>query len=417
MSEPTHAVTRRGVLAAGGAALLGAASGLAVGASIPVDSHAATASTGAPPEPSSTTTVQDSASPIPAEPFYGQYQSGIATAPTALCTFVGLDLQRASRSDALAVMRLITDDAARLAAGSAPLADTEPELTTNPAGLAITVGIGRQLLDRLDLGDRIPPELAPIPGFATDRFERPWGQTDLMLQVGSNDAITVAHVLRMLTKDLSTLTSVRWMQPGFRSVSPPLPGSHATRNLMGQIDGTVNPQPGTEQFDQVVWLPDGQQWWSNGTVLVLRRIRMLLDTWEELDRPTQETVIGRRIDTGAALGVVSESDDVPFDAVNRAGLPVIPLDAHIRVAHASTSAEMILRRPYSYDAGMRHGANDLGLLFAAYTRDPRRSFIPMQRRIATSDAFNRWNTTIGSASYLIPGGVRDGEILAERAFA
>ena len=93
---------------------------------------------------------------------------------------------------------------------------------------------------------------------------------------------------------------------------------------------------------------------------MLRRIRMHLDTWEVLDRPVQETVIGRVISTGAPLGGTSETDPVPFDAVDANGLPVIAADAHVRVAHAATTAEMILRRPYSYDNGMRDGTNDVG---------------------------------------------------------
>jgi dye decolorizing peroxidase len=341
----------------------------------------------------------------------------VATAPTTYQTFVGLDLRRASRDDAAAALRLVTDDAARLTQGAPALGDTEPEIAANPAGLTVTAGIARQLLERVGLHDRIPPQLAPIPAFATDRFEDPWEQTDLLLQVGSDDPLTLAHTVRMLTKDLSTLTTVRWVQPGFRSPSPALPGSHASRNLMGQVDGTVNPRAGTPDFDEVVWLPDGSHWWANGTVLVLRRIRMLLDTWEILDRSAQEAVIGRRLDTGAPIGAMVESDPVPFDGTDDRGLPLIAQDAHVRVAHAKTTPEMILRRPYSYDAGMRDGTNDVGLLFAAYMQDPRTSFIPMQQRIAASDAFNRWNTTIGSASYLLPGGVPEGGVIGEAAFA
>lgn len=413
MNDYSPAVSRRGVLAAGGAALLGAAGGLALGLSTSPPAPTAAPATAA-PEPSVPSATPTTTPAV--IPFYDVHQAGIATPPAVHQTFVGLDLRRPSRSDALAVMRLVTDDAARLTQGAPALADTEPELTVEPANLTVTVGIGRQLLQRVGRSDRIPAQLAPIPSFSTDRFETPWSQTDLLVQVGSDDALTLAHVIRMLTKDLSTLTTVRWLQPGFRSPVPPSPSSHATRNLMGQVDGTINPQPGTDQFDEVVWLPDGQEWWANGTVLVLRRIRMLLDDWEKLDRSTQETVIGRQLDTGAPLGAVAESDDVPFDAVDSAGLPAIAQDAHIRVAHATTTDEMILRRPYSYDAGMRDGTNDIGLLFAAYMRDPRRSFIPMQRRIAASDAFNRWNTTIGSAAYLLPGGVAEGQVLAEGAF-
>ena len=86
------------------------------------------------------------------------------------------------------------------------------------------------------------------------------------------------------------------------------------------------------------------------------------------------------------------------------------------MAHASTPAEMILRRPYNYDNGIIDGTADMGLLFAAYMRDPATSFIPMQERIARSDAFNTWNTTIGSAAYVIPSGVDVDGVLAEGIF-
>lgn len=420
MSDNSPAVTRRGVLAAGGAALLGAAGGLALGISTAPGTPTATrpvrlAEPASSPSPSATSV--SSTPPVEAIAFHGVHQAGVATPPTTYQTFVGLDLRRDSRDDAAAVMRLVTDDAARMTQGRPALADTEPEIAATPAGLTVTVGLGRTLFERLGLQDRIPGQLAPIPSFTTDRFERPWGQTDLLLQVGADDPLTLSHAVRMLTKDVSTLTRVAWLQPGFRSPQPALPGSHASRNLMGQVDGTVNPRTGTPDFDEVVWLPDGTDWWSNGTVLVLRRIRMLLDTWEILDRSAQEAVIGRRLDTGAPLGATAEADPVPFDGTDDRGLPLIARDAHVRVAHASTTREMILRRPYSYDAGMREGTNDVGLLFAAYMQDPRTSFVPMQQRIATSDAFNRWNTTIGSAAYLLPGGVAPGGVLAEAAFA
>lgn len=395
-------VSRREILLASGTAMLGAAGGLALGMS-------------AQPSPGP--------SPIPPTvepgivPFEGRHQAGVETPPAAFQTFVGLDLRAPSAQRATAVARLVTDDARRLTQGAPALADTEPDLAVHPARLTVTLGVGRRLLTRIGLPDRIPPELVPIPRFRTDRIETGWEQTDFVLQIGSEDPVTLAHAVRVLIKDTSTLASVRWLQPGFRSQQPALPGSPATRNLMGQVDGTVNPQPGSEQFRQVVWMPDSNEWWANGTILVLRRIRMLLDDWEALDRPTQEAVIGRKLDTGAPLGGSDESDPVRLDAVDDLGLPLIPVDAHVRVAHAGTTREMIWRRPYSYDAGMANGTNDMGLLFAAYTRDPRASFIPMQERIARSDAFNRWNTTIGSAAYLIPGGVGPDGILAAGAFA
>jgi dye decolorizing peroxidase len=400
MPDSSPTITRRGMLAVGGAALLGAAGGYALAV------RPGEATVGSPPVPS--------AQPIP---FHGEHQPGVETPAALLQTFVGLDLIERTPANADAVLRLVSDDAVRLMAGEPALGDTEPELAQHPAGLTITTGLGRPLFTATGRASVIPPQLADLPAFSTDRLEDDWPQTDLLLQVGSDDAVTLAHTVRMLTKDLSTLTRVRWVQPGFRSAAPAVPGSTTTRNLMGQVDGTVNPAPGSPEFAEVVWIDEGPDWLRGGTVLVLRRIRMHLDTWDVLDRAVQESVIGRVISTGAPLGGTSESEPVPFDAVDANGLPVIPADAHVRVAHAATTAEMILRRPYSYDNGMRDGTNDVGLLFAAYTRDPRASFIPMQQRIAQSDAFNRWNTTIGSASYVIPAGASEGSYLAQGLFA
>ena len=416
-------LTRRGLLAAGGAAILGAAGGYAVGraqgdavpASVPEAAPAPTASPSgmdAAPPPSASRARQA------VYPFYGEHQSGIETPMARLQSFIGLDLLEPSRETADGVLRLVSDDAARLTQGQPALADTEPGIAANPAGLTITVGLGRPLFERTGLEAEIPPALVEIPAFSTDAFEKPWVQTDFLLQVASDDAVTLAHAIRMLTKDLSTLTTVRWIQDGFTADAPAHPGGVGGRNLMGQVDGTVNPAPGTPDFREVVWIDeDAPPWVAGGTVLVLRRIRMLLDDWEKLDLDTQENVIGRHLDSGAPLGGSTELEPFDYAAVDENGLPVIPEDAHIRVSHAATTSEMILRRPYSYNAGMRDGANDMGLLFAAYMRDPSTSYIPMQQRVAESDAFNRWNTTIGSAAYFIPAGAPEGGYLAEGVFA
>jgi len=414
MPENRPGLTRRGMLAAGGAAILGAAGGYAIGVTrADAPSPASTASAASPAPPAASSAGETSA-PRPAViPFHGSHQAGVETEPALFQTFVGLDLRDPSRDSLEALLRLVTDDAARLTAGEPALGDTEPELAAHPDRLTVTLGLGRPLLESVRLGDRLPPQLPELPSFSTDAFEEPWSQTDLMLQVGTDNPLTLAHTVRMLTKDLSTLARVAWSQPGFRSPRPATSGGTTTRNLMGQVDGTVNPRPGTPEFDEVVWIEQGSEWYAGGTILVLRRLRMLLDTWEVLDRMTQETVMGRHIDTGAPIGGTSESDPVPLDAIDDVGLPVIARDAHVRVAHAASPREMILRRPYSYDNGMHAGASDVGLLFAAYMRDARTSFIPMQERISASDAFNRWNTTVGSAAYVLPGGVAEGGFLAE----
>ena len=179
---------------------------------------------------------------------------------------------------------------------------------------------------------------------------------------------------------------------------------------MGQVDGTVNPARG--EFDQIVWIDDGS-WANGGTVLVLRRIHMLMDDWDLMDRGAKELAVGRSLDTGAPLGGAGELDPVDLEALAPNGLPIIPRDAHIRVAHANSPAEMIMRRPYNFDDGFTDGIPDIGQIFAAYTKNPALSFIPMQERLAESDAMNRWITTIGSAAYLVLPGIDSGQFLGE----
>lgn len=418
MSSSLPQITRRGLLAAGGAALVGAVGGCSAATSGGAPSPTGTAMPPAPDVPTAPASV--GAAPTSASvslPFHGARQAGVETPPALLQTFIGLDLRDRSPESLDAVLRLVSDDAARLTQGLPALGDTEPENAAHPARLTITIGIARRAFGKVGRPDLIPSQLIDLPDFPTDRLEDAWGQTDLLLQIGSDDSLTLAHAVRMVTKDVSTLTRVAWVQPGFRSSMPGVPGGSTTRNLMGQIDGTINPTSGTSDYDDVVWIGEGASHVADGTILVLRRIRMHLDTWDALDRATQETVMGRQVANGAPLGATNETDPIPFDAVDENGLPVIPADAHVRIAHATTQEERILRRPYSYDNGMVDGTNDMGLLFAAYMRDPATSFVPMQTRIAERDAFNRWNTTIGSAVYLLPSGASEGSYVGDGMLA
>ena len=123
--------------------------------------------------------------------------------------------------------------------------------------------------------------------------------------------------------------------------------------------------------------------------------------------------MGRTLETGAPLGGSKETDPVDLEALDDNGLPVIPRDAHIRLAHADSPEKSILRRPFNYDESHSDGTSDRGLIFAAYSKNPSLSFIPMQERLARSDAMNRWLETIGSSAYLILPGVNDGEFLGQ----
>lgn len=205
-----------------------------------------------------------------------------------------------------------------------------------------------------------PAWLRPLPPFDIDRLEDRWSGGDLLLQVCGDDPVTVSHAVRTLTKSVRSRASVRWVQRGFRHAVGTRPDGLTMRNLMGQVDGTVNPQPTTPDFDRQVWNAGEPAWLAGGTSLVLRRIRMELDTWDELDRPAKDLVMGRRQSDGAPLTGTSERDDADFEAVDGHGIRVIPPESHVARARPSSADEQFLRRAYNYDD------DGAGLLFAAY---------------------------------------------------
>ncbi|GAC67365.1 Dyp-type peroxidase [Gordonia soli] len=347
-------------------------------------------------------------------PFRGAHQAGITTVPPAHVVFVAVDLApSATVGDLRSILRLWTTDAERLTSGRPALADTEPELATAPARLTVTVGLGPEVFDRVGLGDRRPASVRQLPPFAVDRLESSWNGGDLLLQIGGDDPSAAAHATRVLLKNVRSMTSVRWQQRGFRTARGVRPDGQTMRNMMGQVDGTVNPTPGPD-LDGLVWDQGRDQpWFAGGTTMVLRRIRIELDTWDELDPRGRELTIGRRQDTGAPLTGVHEHDEPDLDAT-RMGIPVIPANAHIARAHHQTPRERFLRRAFNYDDPPPRGlTSDVGLVFTAFQQDIDAQFLPVQRRLAEADALNEWTTPIGSAVFAILPGVKGGEYLGQ----
>ncbi|MFD6101006.1 Dyp-type peroxidase, partial [Nocardiopsis flavescens] len=341
-------------------------------------------------------------------PFHGARQAGVETPPQAHACFLGLDLREGVDAEGVRrLMRLLSDDAARLCRGEPALADTEPELATVPAGLTVTFGFGPGLVERVDPA-AVPGWLRPLPEFDHDDLDPRWGQADLVVQVCADDPVTVAHAVRMLGKDARAFTGHRWTQSGFRRAHGSEADGTTMRNLMGQVDGTVNPRPGTGDFDHLVWREEGPPWLAGGTGLVLRRIATHLDTWDELDRPAREAVIGRRLSDGAPLTGGGEHAEADLDATDSSGLTVVPAFAHVRRARTGDPDERIFRRGYNYDL-RDHGAAEAGLLFAAFQADPVRQFVPLQRRLDELDLLNEWVTAVGSAVFAVPPGCAEGD--------
>ena len=348
--------------------------------------------------------------------FYGVHQSGIENTPGLISNFVAFDLIDPTKANLQSVLRLFTDDAARLTQGKPALADGAPELAVNPANLTMTLGVGPSLFTRVPGLPSKPDFFNEIPAFPNDQLDPKWSGSDFIIQFCCDDSLTLSHAVGMIAKDLSTLAQVRWIQTGARSDKPAFSGTTSVRNLMGQVEGSDNPLPGNPIFNSLVWINEGPQWAKDGSILILRRIQMLMDKWEILDRSAQEMVIGRRLDNGAALGNKVENEPVNFEATDTLGLPLISANAHIRLAHGASLSERIYRRPYNYDNGIVDGKRDLGLIFAAFTSNPVTSYLPIQGRLAQSDSLNKWITAIGSSTYLILPGCTENGYIGETLF-
>lgn len=380
----------------GGAAAVGAA---AVGGAV-LGSAAAPADA---PRPHGTDTV----------PFHGRHQAGIATDAQAHQSLLAFDLVRGVDAEAVRrMLTLLTDDAERLTAGRAPLADIEPEMAAVPARLTVTFGFGPRLVRIVAGPTAVPAWLRPLPPYPTiDRLEERWNGGDLLVQVAAEDPTTVAHAVRMMVRDARAFATLRWRQDGFRHAAGTHRPGTTMRNLFGQIDGSANAVPGTEEFDRVVWRDGPEEWLVGGTTMVVRRIAMDLDTWDEVGRTAREFSVGRRLSDGAPLTGGTETDDVDLDAVDERGFTVIGPAAHVRRARTDDPTQRIFRRAYNYD-----GVDGTGLVFTAFQADLEHQYLPMQARLAELDALNAWTTPIGSAVFAIPGGIAPGEHVGQALF-
>lgn len=399
---PTTSVSRRGLLAAGGAVAatsVGVAAGYALA--------------GQPTAPAAAPEADDSL-----VPFHGPHQAGIATQPQTHAAFLAFDRRGATdRAAAVRLMKLLTDDARRLTAATPVLGDQEPELARTPARLTFTFGFGPRFFTQLGLTQRQPSGLTELPAFGIDQLKPQFCDGDLLVQVCADDPLVLAHAVRQVTKTTRSFAKPRWVQRGFTQPRVALHGAEVSRNLMGQLDGTVNPVPATPDFDAVVWAGPQTGWFAGGTTLVLRRITMQLDTWDELDTPDKELTIGRRLASGAPLTGTAATDQADFAAVDANGLPVIPPFSHMARARPHQQNDRFLRRPYNYDESNVESGADAGLLFVTYQADIAAQYLPVQQRLAEQDLLNAWTVPIGSAVFALPPGCDENGYIGEGLLA
>ncbi|SCK27544.1 dye decolorizing peroxidase [Streptomyces sp. SceaMP-e96] len=351
---------------------------------------------------------------VPFRPAHAGHQAGITTPLQAKGHLVAFDLAPGSdRKAAAGLLRRWSRTAEELMAGRAPDADTGVALDAGPSSLTVTFGFGHSFFSRTGLTKRRPLELDPLPDFSADALDPKSSNGDLWIQIGADDALVAFHALRALQKDAAGRARLRWQMNGFNRTPGATAHPMTTRNLMGQIDGTNNPKPSDQDFDERIFVgrDADQAWMHGGSYAVVRRIRMLLDDWEKRSRHDQERVIGRRKDNGAPLTGGSEGTPMRLDANGPDGMPVIPANAHARIAAPeSNQGAAMLRRPFSYHDGFREdGAPDAGLLFICWQADPLRAFTQVQRKLDRGDALSPFLRHEASGLFAVPPAAEPGD--------
>ncbi|MHA6761725.1 iron uptake transporter deferrochelatase/peroxidase subunit [Streptacidiphilus sp. PAMC 29251] len=410
-SDTSTTVSRRRLLATAGAA---GAVGLAAGAG----AFAATDSSASTPTTTTATPVAPALG-ADAHPFHGPHQAGIVEPAQARMLSTAFDLTPGTARPGLAsLLRRWSAAAAAMAEGRTPpgLTDDGSALDAGPASLTVTFGLGASVFAKAGLTAQLPAALAPLPVFPEDALDRRRSDGDLWVQVCADDALVAFHAMRTLQRLAAGAATVRWQMSGF-SRSPGATARPRTgRNLMGQIDGTNNPKPTDATFDARVFVPakpdpaKGEPaWMAGGSYAVFRRIRMLLDHWDQQSTDRQERVIGRHKASGAPLSGGTETTPADLDRITATGGLAIPGDAHIRVATPdSNQGAAMLRRGYSYQDGLRpDGSPDAGLLFVAFQADPRTGFVPVQLKLSRADALSVFIAHESSALFAVPGGATD----------
>ena len=380
---------------------------------------------GSPPTDASPSLEAGGPGGAPVVPFRDVRQSGIATPAQDRLAFAAFDVSAPDRTALVALLRTWTDAAERMTRGEpvgpaepeplAPPDDTGEAVGLRPGRLTLTIGFGPSLFDdRFGLAARRPAALAELPRFPGDALEPARSGGDLAIQACADDPQVAFHAVRNLARLGRGTVVMRWFQLGFGRTASTSSAQATPRNLQGFKDGTNNiVAESAGLMRDHVWVGDetDQPWLRDGSYLVTRRIRMLIESWDRTSLGEQERVLGRHKSSGAPLGGAAEHDLVDLAALGADGIPVIALDAHIRhAAPSATAGERILRRGYSYTDGIDPltGLLDAGLFFIAYQKDPRRGFIPIQRRLAGNDALNEYIRHTGSALFACPPGVGAG---------
>jgi deferrochelatase/peroxidase EfeB len=366
-------------------------------------------------------------------PFFSEHQAGIATPVQDRLHFAAFDLETESKAELRELMEAWSLAAREMTEGRmigtendnvyAPPDDTGEAKGLTASNLTITFGFGPGIFDRpgLGLATRRPTELKPLPPLPGDELNGLESDGDICVQACADDPQVVFHAIRNLARIGRGTVTMRWSQLGFGRTSTTSRGQETPRNLFGMKDGTANIKAEDgKAMDEFVWVDDGPAWMKGGSYVVTRRIRMNLEVWDRSSLGDQEETIGRQKYNGAPLGGSEEFEPLPLADKDSNGQPVIPANAHVRLASAQENGGLqILRRGYSFTDGVDQSVGELeaGLFFIAFQRDPEKQFVVLQRKLGVHDALDEYIKHVGSAVFAVPGGAEAGGFVGESLFA
>ncbi len=361
--------------------------------------------------------------------FHGDHQAGIDTPAQDRLHFAAFDLETEDPAALRELMREWSAAAEEMTAGQligdenyvevAPPDDTGETVGLLPSNLTVTFGFGPGVFERpgLGLAAQRPPALAPLPALPGDELSALESGGDICVQACSDDPTVAFHAIRNLARIGRGTVTMRWSQLGFGRTSTTSRSQDTPRNLMGMKDGTANIRAeDTDAMERYVWVDEGPAWMRGGSIMVTRRIRMLLEVWDRSSLEDQEQTIGRRKYSGAPLTGTEEFDPLDLGAKDSEGQPVIPENAHVRLASAEENdGTRILRRGYSFTDGVDQSLGELeaGLFFIAFQKDPAKQFVPLQMKLGTHDALNEYIKHVGSALFAVPPGAKPGGYVGE----
>lgn len=378
------------------------------------------------------------------EPFWGEHQGGIVTAPQHNIYFATFDLVTTDRDDVVKLLQAWTAAAARMSEGetaqpienglkmavtpkgegdeqldpSMMASDTGEAIGNSPSRLTITFGFGAGLFikdgkDRFGLASRRPEALVDMPKFVDDQMAEERTGGDLSIQVCAEDPQVAFHAVRQLARIAEGVAQFRWVQIGYR----PTKGE---RHLLGFSNGKGNPAvDDSEAMAKSVWVGDeAQDWMRGGSYVVVRRIRFALEHWDHMSVAYQEKAVGEAKNAGMPTNKPEMPSIKNEDEDNSV--------THLRIVEPS--AKTILRRSFSYNDGVnfirerwppwRQGLEyDVGMFFICYQRDLRTGFIAMFDKMSKHDSMlNQFWTHEGGGLFAYPRGAKKGEFVGQRLF-